>query len=115
VRATKLIRAIVRPDQERSVVDELDHIGLGAMTKVNVFGRGTEKGAMKEPVEWDSSLTKYDEVPKVMLMLAVEDGDAQKVTDVILKNARTGRIGDGKIFVSDVDDIYTVSTRTTGI
>jgi nitrogen regulatory protein PII 1 len=105
----------MRPEQERNVIDELDRVGLGAMTKVNVFGRGKEKGSMKEPVEWDSPLTKYDEVPKTMLLLAVEDDDVHEVTDVITRTARTGQIGDGKIFISDVDDVLTVRTRASGI
>jgi nitrogen regulatory protein PII 1 len=105
----------MRPEQERNVIDELDRVGLGAMTKVNVFGRGKEKGSMEEPVEWDSPLTKYDEVPKTMLLLAVEDDDVHEVTDVITRTARTGQIGDGKIFISDVDDVLTVRTRASGI
>jgi nitrogen regulatory protein PII 1 len=105
----------MRPEQERNVIDELDRVGLGAMTKVNVFGRGKEKGSMEEPVEWDSPLTKYDEVPKTMLLLAVEDDDVHEVTDVITRTARTGQIGDGKIFISDVDDVLTVRTKASGI
>ncbi|MDW5562206.1 MAG: P-II family nitrogen regulator [Methanomassiliicoccus sp.] len=110
-----MIRAIIRPDHEKDVIDELDRVGLGAMTKLNVFGRGKEKGLMEDPVEWDSSLTKHDEVPKVMLLLAVEDDDLPTVTGIIMRSARTGKIGDGKIFVSDIDLVRTVSTMAAGI
>jgi nitrogen regulatory protein PII 1 len=108
----KLIRAIVRPDIEGRIIDELDKIDLGAMTKVNVYGQGKQKSRAESPIEWDDSLTKYSESPKVMLMLAVDDADVQTVTDVIMNVARTGNVGDGKIFISSIDKSYTVSRKT---
>ncbi|RLG30920.1 hypothetical protein DRN97_09960 [Methanosarcinales archaeon] len=70
----KMIRAIVRPEKVEEVVDSLEKEGFVALTKLNVFGRGKQKGIQIGP-------TKYDELPKVMLMLVVEDGDVEKVVD----------------------------------
>jgi len=111
----KMIRAIVRPERERSVIDELDQMNLGAMTKVEVFGQGKQKTKTEAPIEWDDPLTKHVEVPKIMLMMVVEDGDVKKVTETIMKAARTDNAGDGKIFVTSVDQSYTVRTGSVGL
>jgi nitrogen regulatory protein PII 1 len=57
----------------------------------------------------------YDELPKVMLMLVVNDEEVTKAVNVIQNSARTGNIGDGKIFVSDVSETYTVRTGESGL
>jgi nitrogen regulatory protein PII 1 len=110
-----MIRAIVRPDCERRVIEELDKIHLGAMTKISVFGQGKQKSRTESPIEWDDSLTKHSEVPKVMLMMAVDDEDVQTVTDTIIRTARTGNVGDGKVFISAIDQIFTVSSMSSGL
>ncbi len=99
----KMIRAIIRPNKEEKVVEHLEKEGFYSMTKMNVFGRGKQKGIRVGTV-------CYDELPKVMLMLVVEDSDMQKAIKVIQNSARTGSIGDGKIFVTDVSEAYTVRT-----
>jgi nitrogen regulatory protein PII 1 len=111
--AMKLIRAIIRPECENTIVDELDKINLGAMTKIDVFGKGKQKSQMEIPIEWDESLTMHEKIPKTMLMIMVDDINLQKVIDVIVKNAKTGKIGDGKIFVSTVDQMYSIGTKTS--
>ena len=104
----KMIRAIVRPEKTEDVVDSLEDVGFIALTKLDVFGRGKQKGIQIGP-------TKYDELPKVMLMLVVEDGDAETVIDTIREHARTGSFGDGKIFVTEVEETYTIRTGERGI
>ncbi len=104
----KMIRAIIRPNREDSVVRNLEKEGFYSMTKMNVFGRGKQKGIRVGTV-------CYDELPKVMLMLVVEDDDAQKAVNIIQNSARTGNIGDGKIFVTNVSEVYTVRTGNTGL
>jgi nitrogen regulatory protein PII 1 len=107
----KLIRAIVRPDSVREIVDELDAVGLGAMTKINAFGQGKQKCSAEVPVEWDESLTAHEASRKVMLMIAVEDDEVSTVTNIIINVARTGNVGDGKIFISGIDQAYTIGTK----
>jgi nitrogen regulatory protein PII 1 len=90
------------------VVDALDDAGHVALTKMDVIGRGKQKGIQLESIY-------YDEIPKMMLMLVVEDSEINKIVDLISENAFTGNIGDGKLFVSPVDDAYTVRTRSKGL
>lgn len=99
----KMIRAIIRPEKESQVVETLDKSGYSSMTKMHIFGRGKQKG-----IQVGSII--YDELPKIMLMLVVNDDDASKVIEIIKNTARTGNIGDGKIFLSDVDEVYTIRT-----
>jgi len=104
----KMIRAIIRPNKEEKVVEHLEKEGFYSLTKMNVFGRGKQKGIRVGTV-------CYDELPKVMLMLVVNDEEVTKVVNVIQNSARTGNIGDGKIFVTDVSEAYTVRTGETGL
>jgi len=104
----KMIRAIIKPEKVEEVVNALEKEGVISLTKLDVFGRGRQKG-----IQVGSSI--YDELPKVMLMIVLEDAKAEKVVDVIEDNARTGNIGDGKIFVSAVDEAYTIRTGEKGL
>jgi nitrogen regulatory protein PII 1 len=104
----KMIRAIIRPNKEEKVVEHLEKEGFFSLTKMNVFGRGKQKGIRVGTV-------CYDELPKVMLMLVVEDDDVSKAIKIIQNSARTGNIGDGKIFVTDVSQVYTVRTGASGL
>ena len=104
----KMIRAIIRPNKEYEVVENLEKEGFVSLTKMNVFGRGRQKGIRVGTV-------CYDEIPKVMLMLVVNDNDVQKVVNIIQNSARTGNIGDGKMFITDVLETYTVRTGEAGL
>lgn len=101
----KMIRAIIRPERVENVVDALDKAGFVAMTKMEVIGRGKQKGIQLENIY-------YDEIPKTMLMLVVEDEKADKIVEIVTDTSYTGNFGDGKIFVSPVDEAYTVRTRS---
>jgi nitrogen regulatory protein PII 1 len=104
----KMIRAIVRPEKVEEVVDSLEKEGFIALTKIDVFGRGKQKGIQIGPI-------RYDELPKVMLMLVVDDGDCDDAIKTIQQSARTGSFGDGKIFVTDVEETYTIRTGRRGV
>ena len=99
----KMIRAFIRPEKEQEVVLALEGSGFPSLTKMPVFGRGKQKGLQVGPVH-------YDELPKMLIMMVVEDKDVAKVIGIISDKARTGFIGDGKIFTSPVDGVYTVRT-----
>lgn len=99
----KMIRAFIRPEKEQEVVLALEGAGFPSLTKMPVFGRGKQKGLQIGPVH-------YDELPKTLLMMVVDDEDVAKVVEMIQDKARTGFIGDGKIFVSPVEAAYTVRT-----
>jgi nitrogen regulatory protein PII 1 len=108
----KMIRAIIRPESVQPVIKALEKIGIDAMTRMNVTGRGKEMGITMGDI-------RYTEIPKEMLMIVVPDYMVAKVVITIKNVARTsgtmshsdtGNIGDGKIFVSEVDEAYTIRT-----
>jgi len=104
----KMVRAFVRPEKEQEIVLALEGAGYGSLTKMPVFGRGKQKGLQVGPIY-------YDELPKTLLMLVVEDESAEEVITLIEDKARTGFIGDGKIFVSPVEEAYTIRTGEAGL
>ena len=99
----KLIKAIIRPEKEADVIQGLEQAGLSALTKWDVLGRGRQKG-----IQVGAAI--YGELSKLCLMLVVQDGDAAKAIEAILKTAKTGHPGDGRIFVSEVKEAYTIRT-----
>ncbi len=104
----KMIRAIVRPDKAEEVVDSLSDAGHVALTKMDVIGRGKQKGIQLDNIY-------YDELPKVMLLLVTPSEKIDEVVEIINETAFTGNFGDGKIFISPVEEAYTVRTRTKGL
>ena len=102
----KMIRAIVRPEKVEEVVDALDYAGYVALTKMDVIGRGKQKGIQLENIY-------YDEIPKTMLLLVAEDDETKKIIEIVAESSFTGNFGDGKIFVSPVEEAYTVRTRSS--
>ncbi len=98
----KMIRAIIRPETVEKVADALAVIHP-ALTKIHAFGRGKTGGFKVGEVV-------YDELPKTMIMVVVKDEQKDKIVEAIIHVARTGKIGDGKIFVTDVEEVYTVRT-----
>jgi len=101
-----MIRSIVRPEKTDAVLAALMEAGFPAVTKINVCGRGKQRGIKIGEVV-------YDEIPKEMLMTVVSEKDKELLIKTVMKTARTGdkgSFGDGKIFVSPVDEVYTVSS-----
>lgn len=104
----KMIRAILRPETTDEVTEGLEEAGFISLTKINVFGRGKQNGITV-------GMTHYDELPKTMIMLVVEDKSVEEVVKLIKCKAYTGNYGDGKIFVTPVDDAYTIRTGVPGL
>jgi nitrogen regulatory protein PII 1 len=101
-----MIKAIIRPEKTDAVMAKLMADGFPAVTKMNVAGRGKQRGIKIGEVT-------YDEVPKTMLMFVIHEDDRDIVLNDIMDTARTngkGAFGDGKIFISPVDEMYTVSS-----
>src|ERR1039457_4254580 len=99
-----MVRAIVRPEKVDEVMAGLMYAGFPAVTKIDVFGRGKQRGLKAGDVT-------YDELTKVLLLTVAEAKDKEFVVETILKTARTGskgNFGDGKIFISPVEEAYTV-------
>jgi len=101
-----MIRSIVRPEKVDDVLAGLMEAGFPAVTKMAVVGRGKQRGIKIGDIT-------YDEIPKELLLTAVEDKDKDFVIKTIMKAARTGEkgaFGDGKIFVTPVEEMYTISS-----
>lgn len=101
-----MIRAIVRPEKTDDVLAALMDAGFPAVTKYSVAGRGKQRGIKIGEVT-------YDEIPKTMLVSVVKAADKDFVISTIMDSARTGvkgAFGDGKIFITDVEDVYTISS-----
>ena len=101
-----LVRAIIRPEKADQVLKALFEAGYPAVTRVPVCGRGKQRGLKVGEVT-------YDELPKELLMTVISESDKKFVIHSILESAKTsesGNFGDGKIFISPVDEVYTVSS-----
>jgi len=104
----QMIRAVVRPEKVGVVMKALFEAGYVAVTRIPVSGRGKQRGLKVGNIT-------YDELPKEMLIIVVEDNDKEFAVQTILESARTGdegAFGDGKIFVSPVEEAYTISRKT---
>jgi nitrogen regulatory protein PII 1 len=104
----KMIRAVIRPEAVDKVADSLEAGGFTALTRMDVFGRGKQKGIKVGDMI-------YDNLPKTMLMIVVDDGRLDEAVKIIEDAARTGNIGDGKIFVSSVEEAFTIRTGQRGL
>ena len=104
----KLVKAVIRPEKVYEVIKALEKEGFKAMTMWDVVGRGKEGGVMVGE-------TLYDELAKILIMVAVEDEDVEKVVSTITKSAHTGAYGDGKVFVCNISKVWTIRTKEEGL
>lgn len=107
----KKIEAIIRPGKLDNVKDALGSQGVNGLTVTQVIGCGKQKGNTQvyRGVEYTVHL-----IPKVKIEVVVNDSDVDKVIEIITQVARTGEIGDGKIFVSSVENVLTIRTGASG-
>lgn len=129
-----LIRSIVRPEKKEAVLAELSKAGFHEAIVVDVVGRGKhvvghgkQKDIKVDSMAYDEApkaLISYHlvdwhyEVPKALILIVVEDRDRDRVVNVIIRTAKTGEkgeFGDGKIFISPVEEAYTISSGTKGL
>lgn len=107
----KKIEAVIREEQLAVVRAALEELGYPGLTISQVKGHGRQKGIKQQ---WRGKEYTVDLLPKVKLEMIVADADAQKMAEAISENARTGQVGDGKIWVSDVSSIIRVRTGESG-
>ena len=110
-RRMKKVEAIIKPFKLDEVKERLAEIGVHGMTVIEVKGFG-RTGGKKEV--YRGSAYVVDFVPKVKVEIIVPDDSVQQVITVISEAARTGKIGDGKIFISPVDEVIRIRTGETG-
>ena len=107
----KLVTAIIKPFKLDDVRSALSDIGVQGVTVSEVKGFGRQKGHTEI---YRGSEYTVDFLPKVKLEVAVRDDLTTKVVDTIVKNARTGKIGDGKVFVMPVEEVIRIRTDERG-
>ncbi|MGH6950674.1 MAG: P-II family nitrogen regulator [Vitreimonas sp.] len=107
----KLVTAIIKPSRLDPMLEALKDIGVGGLTVSEVRGFGRQKGKTEvyRGAEYEVKL-----LPKVKIEIAAADDVAEKVVDAIAAAARTGKIGDGKIWVADLDTVLRIRTGETG-
>ena len=107
----KLVEAIVKPFKLEEIKDALLEIGIQGMTVSEVKGFGRQKGH-KETYRGQEYTIEF--VPKVKIEVAVKDAQVPRVIEAIMTTAKTGSIGDGKIFVRELNDVVRIRTGETG-
>ena len=108
----KKIQAIIRPEKLNQLKDALVDAGFSGLTTTQVTGRGAQRGIALTGRSGRSVV--IDMLPKVKLEMVVSDSDVDRAIDVIVGAARTGEIGDGKIFVQPVEQVVRVRTGERG-
>jgi nitrogen regulatory protein P-II 1 len=108
----KLVTAIIKPHMLDEVKSALEAFGIEGMTVSEASGFGRQRGHTEV---YRGAEYTVDLVPKIRIEVLVDDADADDITDVLVKSARTGRIGDGKVWISNVEDIVRVRTGERGL
>ncbi len=107
----KKIEAIIKPFKLEEVKDALSEIGIEGMTVSEVKGFGRQKGHTEI---YRGSEYTVDFLPKIKIEIVVKDSQADPAVGAIVNAAKTGKIGDGKVFVSTIDDAYRIRTEEQG-
>ena len=107
----KLVTAIVKPHRIEEVKESLRELGVNGLTTTDVEGFGRQRGHTEV---YRGAEYQVDFVPKVKVEVVVDDADADEVVETIVKAARTGKIGDGKVWVTDVEQIVRIRTGEMG-
>lgn len=107
----KKVEAIIKPFKLEEVKEALAEVGVQGMTVTEVKGFGRQKGHTEI---YRGSEYTVDFLPKVKIEIVVQDGEAAAVAEAIVKSANTGKIGDGKVFLSPVEEAIRIRTGETG-
>jgi len=107
----KKIEAVIRPDSLDEVMSALDGAGYPGIMVTEIEGHGKQKGVKQI---WRGQEYKVDLLPKVKIEVVVTDKQADEIVKTISKVAKTGQVGDGKIFLSDVSDAVRIRTGERG-
>jgi len=108
----RLVTAIIKPHMLDEVKTALESFGVEGMTVSEASGFGRQRGHTEV---YRGAEYTVDLVPKVRLEVLVDDGDVKDIVEVLVKSARTGRIGDGKVWSTSVDDLVRVRTGERGL
>jgi len=107
----KIVSAIIKPFKLDDVREALSDIGITGLTVYEVKGFGRQKGHTEL---YRGAEYVVDYIPKVKLEVAVDDDRVDQIIDTIIESAKTGKIGDGKIFVTNLESVVRIRTSETG-
>jgi nitrogen regulatory protein P-II 1 len=109
----KKLEIIIRPGKIETVRKAMEAAGCSGVTVMQAEGHGTQKGMTKQNQSGSGGYL-MEMVPKVRIVAIVKDNDLEPVIDAVIKEARTGQPGDGKIFISDIKDAIRIRTGERG-
>jgi len=107
----KKIEAIVREEKMQEIRVALEEQGFSGITVFDVKGRGAQGGIS---LQWRVGEYRVELLPKKMVMIVIKDTDCKKVVDIICKISQSGNAGDGKIFISPIDEVIRIRTGENG-
>ena len=107
----KKVEAIIRPEMVPVVRKALEDLGVKGLTITQVLGHGAQRGVTQQ---WNGNTYKVDLLPKVELKMIIADALLEPVLAAIQESARTGAVGDGKVFVSTIEEVMRVRTGERG-
>lgn len=107
----KLIQAIIKPFKLQQVRAVLEDLGVTGMTVIEVKGFGQQRGHTEL---YRGAEYQVEFVPKIMIELAVPDSVVDEICEAIVKESKTGKVGDGKIFILELMDVYKIRTGERG-
>src|SRR3989338_3980579 len=107
----KKIEAIIRPEKLEAVRLALGDAGCAGLMVTEIEGHGKQKGVIQQ---WRGEKYKVELLPKLKIEVVVRDQDVERITKAIIDNAKTGEIGDGKIFISDIENAVRIRTGEKG-
>lgn len=107
----KKIEAIIRPEKLDYVREALQDIGCPGMMITEIRGHGKQKGI---ELEWRVGTYRVDLLPKIKIEIVTEESKVNTIIDTIIKHAETGAVGDGKIFISQIEEVIRIRTSERG-
>lgn len=107
----KKIEAIIRPEKLDEVRKAIEAVGYPGITITEAEGHGRQKGVVQQ---WRGETYRVEFLPKVKLEIVVGDADVDRIVQAVIKAAKTGAVGDGKIFVSEVREVIKIRTGERG-
>ena len=107
----KKVEAIIRPEKLDAVRCALEKVGYSGIMITEIEGHGKQKGLVQQ---WRGEKYKVDLLPKVKIEIVISDKDLDRITKTITDSARTGEIGDGKIFIYNVENALKIRTGEKG-
>ncbi len=107
----KKIEAIIRPEKLEAARSALEKVGYAGLMITEIEGHGKQKGITQQ---WRGEKYKVDLLPKLKIEIVVKDADVERIAKAIIESAKTGEIGDGKIFISSVENAIRIRTSERG-